>query len=176
MKKKLIIFMPSIEGGGVEKNFFIISNYLSNNFEDTAIITSTNKFNYKLNSTNIINPSFKFKKTQGRKLRYLFCLLELIKLIFNNKKKVVVLTFQANLYSAIICKIFGIKIIIRSNSSPTGWSNNLFKKFFYKIFLTLPDKIIVNSNDFKKELKKKFKVDSLCIFNPLNINEIKKKK
>jgi len=28
MQKKLIIFIPSIEGGGVEKNLFIISNYL----------------------------------------------------------------------------------------------------------------------------------------------------
>jgi glycosyltransferase involved in cell wall biosynthesis len=175
MKKKLIIFMPSIEGGGVEKNFFIISNYLSKIFKDTKIITSINKFNYKLNSTNIINPSFKFKETQGRKLRYFFCLFELIKTIFKYKKNVVVLTFQANLYSAIICKILGIKIIIRSNSSPSGWSNSIFKKYFYKIFMALPDKIIVNSNDFKKELKSKFKVDSVCIFNPLNIKEIQKK-
>jgi hypothetical protein len=30
MSKKIIMFMPSIEGGGVEKNFFIIANYLSN--------------------------------------------------------------------------------------------------------------------------------------------------
>ena len=175
MKKKLIIFMPSIEGGGVEKNFFIISNYLSKIFKDTIIITSIDKFNYKLNSTNIINPSFKFKETQGRKLRYFFCLFELIKTIFKNKKNVVVLTFQANLYSAIICKILGIKIIIRSNSSPSGWSNSIFKKYFYKIFMSLPDKIIVNSNDFKKELKSKFKVDTVCIFNPLNIKEIQKK-
>ena len=28
-QKKLILFMPSVEGGGVEKNFFIISNYLA---------------------------------------------------------------------------------------------------------------------------------------------------
>ena len=41
--------------------------------------------------------------------------------------------------------------------------------------MSLPDKIIVNSNDFKKELKSKFKVDSVCIFNPLNIKEIQKK-
>ena len=27
-KKRLIIFIPSIEDGGVEKNLFIISNYL----------------------------------------------------------------------------------------------------------------------------------------------------
>jgi len=29
MKKKLIIFMPSIEGGGLEKNLYIISNFLA---------------------------------------------------------------------------------------------------------------------------------------------------
>ena len=30
MKNKyLVIFMPSIEGGGVEKNLFIIANYFS---------------------------------------------------------------------------------------------------------------------------------------------------
>ena len=27
-QKKIIMFMPSIERGGVEKNFFIISNFL----------------------------------------------------------------------------------------------------------------------------------------------------
>ena len=32
-QKKLLIFMPSVEmGGGVEKNFFLISNNLSQNF------------------------------------------------------------------------------------------------------------------------------------------------
>jgi hypothetical protein len=30
-KKEIIIFMPSINGGGVEKNFFLITNYLSQN-------------------------------------------------------------------------------------------------------------------------------------------------
>ena len=29
MPEKIIIFIPSIEDGGVEKNLFIISNYLS---------------------------------------------------------------------------------------------------------------------------------------------------
>lgn len=28
MKSKVLVFMPSIEGGGVEKNFFIVCNYL----------------------------------------------------------------------------------------------------------------------------------------------------
>ena len=28
-QKRLIIFIPSIEGGGVEKNLFLISDYLT---------------------------------------------------------------------------------------------------------------------------------------------------
>ena len=43
--------MPSIEGGGVEKNLFLLSNYLSKKL-DLAIITadnlSRNKFNKKI--------------------------------------------------------------------------------------------------------------------------------
>ena len=41
MNKKLIIFMPSIEGGGVEKNLFIISNFLRKKKFDIKLITSS---------------------------------------------------------------------------------------------------------------------------------------
>ena len=37
-QKKLIIFMPSIEGGGVEKNLFLITNHLSKNITKTILI------------------------------------------------------------------------------------------------------------------------------------------
>jgi len=39
-KKKLILFMPSIEGGGVEKNFFIIANFLSKKIKNLSVITT----------------------------------------------------------------------------------------------------------------------------------------
>ena len=35
-QKKLIIFMPSIDGGGVEKNLFIISNFLSKKLNEVV--------------------------------------------------------------------------------------------------------------------------------------------
>ena len=38
--KKILIFVPSIEDGGVEKNLFLISNYFSNNGIKTNIITA----------------------------------------------------------------------------------------------------------------------------------------
>ena len=52
MTKKLIMFMPSIEGGGVEKNFFIVSNYLIK-FKKVSVITISNQ--YKKNLTKILN-------------------------------------------------------------------------------------------------------------------------
>ena len=48
-QKKLIIFLPSIEGGGVEKNLFIISNFLKDKINNISIITISNKFKNKFN-------------------------------------------------------------------------------------------------------------------------------
>ena len=48
-KKRLILFMPSIEGGGVEKNLFIISNYLSSKINNIILITFDTKFNNSFN-------------------------------------------------------------------------------------------------------------------------------
>ena len=47
MNKNIIIFMPSIEGGGVEKNLFIITNYLSKKFNYVSLITASKEFKYK---------------------------------------------------------------------------------------------------------------------------------
>ncbi len=38
--KKLVIFVPSIEDGGVEKNLFLISNFLANKNISVNLITA----------------------------------------------------------------------------------------------------------------------------------------
>ena len=38
MKRNIILFIPSIEQGGVEKNFFIIANYLIKKYNKIYII------------------------------------------------------------------------------------------------------------------------------------------
>jgi len=64
------------------------------------------------------------------------------------------------------------KITIRLNSAPVGWSKNLLKKYIFKILFSFADRIIVNSLEFKKEIKNKFNINSTCIYNPLNKKEI----
>ena len=172
MKKRIIIFMPSIEGGGVEKNFFIVSNYLSKEIDNVSVITISKKYKYKFNkSINFISFSLNIWDKLSRRAKYFLAIILLVKEIFKNRN-VSVFSFQANIYCIIICKLFFIKVISRSNSAPAGWSKNPIKRWIFKIFLNLSDKVMVNSLEFKKDLKKQFNVNAVCIYNPLNKKEI----
>ena len=167
--------MPSIEGGGVEKNLFIVTNYLAARIKNLSLISISKKYKKKFHkSVNFVTLSSNFWDNLGRKIKYILSIFLLIKL-FLKDRNVVVLAFQANIYCILICKIFFVKIITRSNTAPIGWSKNFIKKFLFKFFLNLSDEIIVNSLEFKKDLKKELNLKSVCIYNPLNFSEIVKK-
>ena len=171
-EKNLILFMPSIEGGGVEKNLFIISNYLSKFYPNLILITYDKKFKNRFNKKiNILTPGSKFIKSPSKYYKYFRCLILLFIVLIKNKNTTT-FAFQANIYSIILCKLLFKKIIVRSNSSPSGWSKNFFKNFIFKVFLPFADIIIVNSIKFKKELDEKFNVNSILIYNPLDLKEI----
>ena len=53
--KKLLIFMPSVEGGGVEKNFFLITNYLSKKRKDIYVITAEKNLYKNLKSKHYLS-------------------------------------------------------------------------------------------------------------------------
>ena len=166
--------MPSIQDGGVEKNLFIVANFLIKKLGKLSVITASKNYKEKFhNKIDLITPKNNFWNKSSRRVKYFVCLL-LLFLEFKKNKKIIVFCFQANVYCILLCKILGIKVIVRSNTSPSGWSQNLIKKIFYKKILGLADKIIVNSLKFKKELKSHFNLDAECIYNPLNLNEIKK--
>ncbi len=173
-KKKVIVFMPSIEGGGVEKNVFIVTNYLANKIGEVSLITISKKYKSKFNKF------VKFKTLYSslwdkmpRRIKYFLSIYLLISEIIKDRKKVV-FAFQANIYCIIICKLLFIKVIVRSNSAPFGWSKNPIKRMLFKFLLNKADDIMVNSLEFKKDIKKEFNVNSICIYNPLNKNEILK--
>jgi len=163
--------MPSVEDGGVEKNFFIISNYLSIRINEISLITAENNLSNKIKNIKIIYPKSNFWRNKARFRKYFICIFLLIKIILKDRN-VLIFTFQANLYAILISKLFGIKVISRSNSSPSGWSKNFIKKYIYKFVLKLADEIIVNSIEFKNEIRKKFFIKPIHIYNPLNKDQI----
>ena len=152
MKKRLIIFIPSIEGGGVEKNMFIVSNYLSQKIK-VSVVTISKKFQNKLSKNiNFITLKSNLWDKTSRRFKYFLSLLLLIYEI-SKDKKLVVFSFQANIYCIILCKIFNIKIIVRANSAPIGWTNNLFKKKYSNFLLIRLIELWLTALNLKKTLK-----------------------
>jgi len=175
MKKNVLIFMPLIDGGGVEKNLFLVSNFFIKKFKKVTLITISKNYKKKFHkSIKFTSLSLNIWSKFGKKFQYFLALILLIKEILNNKN-LIVFSFQANIYCIVICKLFGVKVISRSNTAPIGWSKNWFKRNVFRIILNLADKVMVNSIEFKKDLKKEFNVEAICIYNPLNIKEIKAK-
>ncbi len=109
LKKKLVIFMPAMEGGGVEKNIIIISNYLANYIKNIELITYDSKFNkYFDKRIKIINFVKSSKIKSNKYYKYFICLLLLIRSFFQ-KKETFIFAFQANIYCIILSIIFGQK-------------------------------------------------------------------
>ena len=62
-EKKLMLFMPFIGGGGVEKNLFIIANFFSKKFKNVSICTHSKKYKNKFNrKINFLTPTFYFSE------------------------------------------------------------------------------------------------------------------
>ena len=109
----------------------------------------------------------------SRRLVFIICSIKLFFITIKLKNSII-FSFQGNFYAILVSIILGKKIIIRSNLSPDGWQSSYLKRKLFKFLLSKADKIIVNSVDFKKEMRKKFDINTITIFNPVNIKEINK--
>ena len=79
-RAKLVIFIPSIEGGGVEKNLYIIANYLSSKLKNEVYVITANKKNTELFSKDvkIITSKFKISEINSRLIKYFISLILLL--------------------------------------------------------------------------------------------------
>ena len=174
--KTLIIFNPSIEDGGVEKNLFLISNYLADKIKNIILISTSfkkkNLFSKKIHFSYIY---FKFLENYKRLPKYYLCIVLLIFNIIRHNRKVVIFSFQANIYAIIIAKLFNIQVISRSNTAPAGWNKNFVKQKIFNFFFKRTELIIVNSYEFKKQMDKIYSIKSKLILNPFDFTYIKKK-
>lgn len=173
--KKLAIYIPSIESGGVEKNLYCISNFFLKKGIEVYIVTANNDkkkfFNKKIK---YICPKNHKWNNSSRLLKTIMSLyLIILKL---PKKNISIFAFQSNISAIILARIFNLKIIIRLNTSINKYIKGLIKKSIFKIFYGLANKIIVNSFQFKKDLKRFLNLKSTTIFNPTNTKKKYEKK
>ena len=173
---KPIIFAPSIEEGGVEKNLFLISNFLSKYLKNLSIITAnTNKKKCFDKRINFLSPKSSFFVNKNRLIKSLICLIILLKQILKNKNRVSIISFQGNVFAIIFAIIFRLKIIVRSNSSPEGWASNYIKKKLFYLLFSQANLVVVNSREFKLKMKNLLNINAINIYNPLDKKKILKK-
>ena len=167
-----LIFCPSIEGGGVEKNLFLVSNYLSKKIEKVYVLTANTEASINFNKNIIfISPETKYWSNKNRFIKSLICLY----LFFFLKKKFLIISFQSNIMAIIIATLFRSKVIIRSNTSPKKYINNFLKKKLFTFIFKIADHVIVNSYDFKKKFLEIFNINSKVIYNILPESSYRKK-
>ena len=130
-KNQIIFFFPLFELGGVEKNFLIISNYIANQLKHFSfyLITFKRSEFLKKNINKNIRISFVELKISflSRRMKFIYCMYKLFIRCLNNPEASI-FSFQGNFYALIVAIILRRKIIIRSNISPEGWSENYLKK------------------------------------------------
>jgi glycosyltransferase involved in cell wall biosynthesis len=173
----VLLFNPSIENGGVEKNLHIFSKLFKKKVKTISIVSSSIE-KKKLFDRKIKFVSFNktIIKSNKRFVYYILSILALVNFFIKNKnKKILIISFQSNVLSILIAKLFCKKIIIRLNTSPNKYINNIFKKFFFKFIYNMSDLIVVNSYSFKKEVKLLLNLKSHVIYNLIKKIKLKKK-
>lgn len=175
--KKIIIFYPNTERGGVINNLINISNYLSIYFEVYLItdLKKKNKFNRNIrfvlfrSINRIFNIYYKFFST----LKASFVLFSFLRK--HDPKNTIVFSAQSHVVAILISKILNFKIVIRNSEdiiASTIFSENYFKSFFVFVskffFYNFATKIITNSKKSLNSLKKIifFKKKLVLIYNP----------
>ena len=176
--KKIIIFYPSFEKGGVERvlinfiNYILIKNYevilVSSNFKKNLILK---KKKFKFIDINF-KKSFLFNDRISRSLTGYSKLREILSPYKNDST--IVFSLQSSILPIIACKLSGHKIVVRNAEDPiyaTIYSENKLMSYlilFLKlIFYNFSNGIITNSKGSKISLKKfLFNKNIISIYNP----------
>ena len=98
----------------------------------------------------------------------------MIKYLRNNND--LLISFQSNVLAILAAKFMNSKIIIRCNTAPSKYISNNLKKSFFKFIYLFSNKKLVTSNDFKREMKKYFNLNSLVHRQSLDLKGIQSKK
>ena len=187
MTKKIYLFCPSIQDGGLEKSLSIYANFLTKNFKTILITNTFNSKRLKTINKNVKIINFKNKFfLKNRILNNLFCIFKMLRI---NEKNFIIFSFHDHFFLCLL-KFFKAKykLIIRTqtaiiNEKNKDEENNIKEKFFLRSLVTFfyrfTDLVITFSEQNKYFLEKKIKAKNVKIvrnFFPRYKGRKKKKK
>lgn len=177
MKAKLLsLFIPSFETGGVENNVILYSQILvESGYKVDIVYTRANNKKLEILDNRVdkiqIKPIFNIPFIHPRLVDSINILIGYYKYLRQNKKEIIVLSFQNSIVAILLCKILNIKVIVRVANHPnivnvdrtlmTRFSNFL-KNYLYR-FATL---VITNSLTTSKQIELNTRARTKTIYNP----------
>ena len=166
MNKKIIFFCPSIEEGGVEKNLFLMANKLSENNDISVVSANSNKRKMFVKNVKFYCSKKLNLNKSPRIVKSLYCSFILLMRFFN-KKNIILIAYESNIFAIFLSKILRIPVIVRSNASPIGYLDNAFKKYIFRFFFNLANLVLVNSKEFKIKIDTILKIKSKILYNSI---------
>lgn len=178
MKKKITIFLPSLEHGGAENVYVNLANfYCHQNFKVDFLLTKKKgplikRLNSKINIVDF---------DQTKTIKSIFFLL---KYFFKNKPGIFLTALHnSNIAASISHKIAGSKSVLVlkecNNFSEKINNMNFLKKYLFKLLINITYKranfIVAPSKGIKKDFLKYFKnfhFKTKVIYNPISVKQI----
>jgi len=169
--KKIYLFCPSINDGGLEKTLSIYANFLTNTFQVHLITNTFNNnrlkiFNKKVKIINFKNKLF----LKNRIINNLFCV---IKTLFLSEKHLIIFSFHDHFFWCLLKFFkFKFKLIIRTSTAIINGKNKseeeyLKKQFYLRNFITFfyryTDLVITAAKNNKLFLKNKIRAKNVKI-------------
>lgn len=183
MKNKLIsLFIPSFETGGVENNVILYSKILiENGYKVDVVYTRANDKKLQLINDEVnrvkIKPILNIPFVHPRVIDSLNIIIGYYRYLQENKKNIMVFSFQNSIVSILLCNLIGVKVIARVANHPNVVNvdgtlmtkiSNFLKNYIYR-YATL---VITNSQITSKQIAMNTKAKTKTIYNPSFSNKI----
>ena len=191
--KEIVVYYPSVENGGMEKNLLNMFNHIAEKKKIKVSLFSiyiNNKIKKNISKEiNIVQYKTKkkifFNRFSISIISFLFFYTKIKKNF--SKKNTIIFSAQNSIFAIILSNILGFKILIRNGNHPWSsliYADNFFLSFFSffsrLFFYNFSDKIVVNSfkskNFFNFFLLNKKKIKCISNSTILNLNLRKKKR
>jgi len=186
MNKKIFIFIPSFESGGVERNAVIVANSLMEKGYDVSVVycrkinaqfTKLSKDIKKIKLNRLPYLPFIHERIVDAVSSALFGFFVLQKIVDN---KSVMISFQSNVVAIVLAKLLRVKVIVRLSNH---YSNVEFEKsklrkiseYLKKILYKRADVVIANSQELADDYSRVLECPVQVVYNPIDIDGVKHK-
>ncbi|WP_156874348.1 glycosyltransferase [Planococcus halocryophilus] len=174
MKKKILVFLFQLNGGGAEKTVVNILNKLDSSKFNIVLVLGNDKNNHYMD---LLSENVTVKYLDCGKLRK--CLLKLRKTIILEKPDLLFTTMNPNNIMLVVAEFISfrkIPVIVReANNRTQSGTVTVLNKLITKICYNYAAKVISLSHGVKEDLINNFKIKQekiKVIYNPIDIDYI----